>query len=110
MPTSPDLVHYTITGAQDWPMFKEMFAGMRILVGGAWLSTVGLLIYIYRSIIARIASERKDDKEGCAKCNGAHIREFSDVWDAIDCCCPRGTTKEKVAEARKRLAVDGGTP
>lgn len=103
----PDLVHYTITGAQDWPMFKEMLAGMRILVGAAWVSTVGLLVFIWRNLLARYAQQRKEDRGNCKRCNGAHIREFSDIWDTVDIIAPRSPEAQvKVKAAKKRLSAD----
>jgi predicted methyltransferase len=87
-------------------MFKEMLAGMRILVGGAWVSTVALLVFIWRNLLARYALQRKEDRGNCNRCNGAHTREFTDLWETVDIIAPRSPEAQmKVKQAKKRLST-----
>jgi hypothetical protein len=101
-----DLVHYTITGAQDWPMFKEMLSGIRWLVGiasGCFGSLVGLMWWDLRN---RIATQRKEDKDNCARCKKARDGAFLELWDTIDVIAPRNPT---VIAAKKRYLDSGGS-
>ena len=85
-------VHYTITGAEDWPMFQFMLGGF----GLAWVLIVGLLVYIWKDLKVRIGSQRAEDAKGCETCKKAiwdHIA--GPIWNAIEACCVDFTDVEK---------------
>ena len=82
-----DLLHYTITGAEDWEMFVFLFK----IIGGVfafmWVIVVGLISLQWRDLKTRIAVQRKDDRENCRKCQNDRQREYDAIWDNIKACC-----------------------
>jgi hypothetical protein len=107
MPATSNLVHYTITGAQDWPMFQQMLAGMRILALLLWGTIVAGGTYIWRDLKNRIAAQRREDRDHCTACNNARVEEFGHVWAAIDMAAPRvPACQAAVAAAKTRLKND----
>jgi len=82
-----DILHYTITGAQDWPMFKLMFGVVAGLCGAMWVIITALIGIMWRDLRTRIASQRHDDKAHCVDCKSNHTREFDSIWTKLDECC-----------------------
>ena len=99
-----ELAHYTITGAQDWPMFKEMLAGMRILFFLLWGTIATGGGFMWRDLRNRIASQRSEDRENCLYCKKERDANFLEVWDAMDQIAPRDP---RVAAAKKKF-IDAG--
>lgn len=87
---------FTITNAQDWPMFLSMIKFTGFLFSGALASVLGLLIYIWKDLKDRITSRRQEDNDRYTKCREGiwqHIE--GPVWSAIESCCPRMSESEK---------------
>jgi hypothetical protein len=107
MQASPELVHYTITGAQDWPMFQQMLAGMRILVLLLWGTIVAGGGYMWNDLKKRIASQRQEDQAHCIACKNERTEEFGHVWAAIDVVAPRDSAAASAVTAAKGRLASG---
>ena len=46
----PAVQHFTITGAEDWPMFLSMIKLLGVVFISGWGTIVALLIYIYNDL------------------------------------------------------------
>jgi predicted membrane protein len=105
----PDILHYTITGASDWPMFIFMVGLMGIMFT-IIQALVALLIRTYnkamlkqmadnhQAVLNRIATHRKADSEHCQECRSSHdvnkkdfrdaiLREFKALWENVMSYC-----------------------
>jgi len=83
----PDILHYTITGASDWPMFKFLFIFLCGAFSAMWGVIVALIGLQWRDLKTRISSQRKDDKDSCKSCKSENTREMDAIWDNIHACC-----------------------
>lgn len=91
--------HFTITGADDWPMFRFMLGGLIALL----TALAGLLLYIWRDLKKSIGMRRAEDASKCDRCNKSiwdHIENA--VWKAIEGCC---TTMPDVEKIRLRNEI-----
>ena len=112
-----DLAHYTITGASDWPMLKEMLSGMRFLFILLWGAIGGLITFIgilgglaWRDLRKQLATQRTEDQGHFDECKKSCGVEFGYVWSALDLCCPRSPeTKAAVEAAQTRQAAENLT-
>lgn len=88
--------HFTITGAEDWPMFLAMIKFVGIVFCAAWGSVVGLVIYVFNDLKNTIQSDKVENGNSCTDCKKAIWEHISGpVWSAIESCCPRLSEAEK---------------
>ena len=105
----PDILHYTITGAMDFPMMMVMFGIVGVMFT-AIQALVALLLRSYNkslmdkmasnhaAVLDRIATHRKVDSDHCQECRTSHdvnkkdfrdavLREFKALWENIMAYC-----------------------
>lgn len=89
--------HFTITGAEDWPMFLAMIKVLGVVVASAWGSIIGLVIYIWSDLKKTISSNRSEDNKTCEDCKKSIWDHISGpIWTAIETCCPRWSEVDKI--------------
>jgi hypothetical protein len=88
-----DVVHYTLTGAQDWPMLITTLKLVLGLIGGLFSLVLGLLSAFWLDFRKQFSSHVVDGEQRCVRCIDRIDDEFNSVWDAIDYCFPRGEAK-----------------
>lgn len=112
----PVVSGYSITRADDWPMFVFMFGLLGAIFVFMWALVVGLIIYIHKDLIKRLGNQRREDKVKCDSCKNStdgHLQDLWDhlelaVWKAIDSCCPRNMAQraKRLIKKKQELAGD----
>lgn len=97
-PIEADLIHYSITGASDWEMFKFTFAIIGAIFVFMWGIVTALIVALYYStrngfkewgekLEKRIVNQRQEDRDSCHDCKGDSTREMDAIWENIKACC-----------------------
>ncbi len=84
---------YTLTGASDWPMLVSLLKTMAWIFGAMLSVIAALIVGLWADFRRQYASHKVDEAESCSGCHDALARELDAVWDALEACCPRGTSR-----------------
>lgn len=89
---------WSITGAVDYPMFKDMLSGMKLFFALFTSGLAAVIAFVGKLIISRIGAQRKEDVDKCARCAKWNREDHLFMFDVLESCLPDSC----VSEARKR--------